>query len=102
MKEKIEIRNILRSINPKSDFKGIRIGFCFAGEKALANNNNYKGFTENACYYDNPNLFDKLPIELIGKVVDVTLKTIQSTRNPMKSVSVIDTIFYNGSSIRLL
>ncbi len=102
MKEKIVIRNILRSQKPDAAYKGVRIGFDFASDKAIANNSNYKGIAENACWYDDLSLFDKLPVEIINKPVDATFKTIQNSRNPMKSISTIETIFYNGSNIRLL
>ncbi len=102
MKEKIIIRSVLRSQNPKNAFQGIRIAFDFTGEKAISNNANFKGTAENSCWYTDLKLFDKIPIELIGKPVDATFKAITNSRNPMKSISTIETIYYNGSSISLL
>lgn len=100
MKEKIIIQNILKY--EKDNSSGVRIGFYFGSDKALANNKNYKGFTENACFYRDLSLFDKLPIEIIGKSVDCTFKSIPSLKNPMRSISMIDKIYYNGTDIQLL
>lgn len=99
MKEKIEIKNILKY---EKNAKGVRISFCFCDPKMLANNGNFKGYSINDCFYDDVGLFDKLPIEIINKQVDVTLKSVPSARNPMTSMSKIDKIYYNGSVISLL
>lgn len=100
MKEKIIIQNILKFDN--NNGSGVRIGFYLMNDKAMSNNKSYKGFTENACFYKDIDLFDKLPIDIIGKTVDCTLKSVPTLKNPMKSVSMIETIFYNGTNIRLL
>ena len=100
MKEKIIIQNILKFDNEKG--KGTRISFYFAKPEAVAENKSYKGFTENVCFYRDTDVFDKLPIEIIGKSVDCTLKSVPSARNPMTSITMIESVFYNGSNIRLL
>lgn len=101
MKEKIQILNVLKYDNDKG--KGTRISFYLMNDKAIANNKSYKGFTTNDCfYYDDTTVFDKIPVEIIGKTVDCTLKAIQSVRDPMKSISKIETIYFNGNTIRLL
>ena len=102
MKEKIIIRSVLRSQNPKNAYQGIRVAFDFASNKTMSDSANFKGITENACWYNDLTLFDKLPIEIIGKPVDATFKSIQNSRNPMRSVSTIETVYYNGESISLL
>lgn len=100
IKDKIIIQNILKFDNDNGS--GVRIGFYLVNENSISNNKSYKGFTENACFYKDISLFDKLPVEIVGKTVDCTFKSIPSTRNPMKSISMIETIFYNGNNIRLL
>lgn len=100
MKEKIRIQSILKF--DKDNRKGVRIAFYLINDKAIANNKSYKGYTENACFYNDLSLFDKLPVEIIDMTVDCTLKSIQSVRDPMKSISVIENIYFNGNTIRLL
>lgn len=101
MKEKIEIKSILKY--EKDNSVGVRIGFYFTKPEMLANNKNFKGYSENYCfYYDDLSVFDKLPLDIINKQVEVTLKAIPSVKNAMRSVSVIDTIYYNGQAIHLL
>lgn len=100
MKEKIIIQNILKFDNEKGS--GVRIGFYLVNEGSISNNKSYKGFTENACFYKDVDVFDKLPVEIIGKTVDCTLKSVPTLKNPMKSISMIETIFHNGNNIRLL
>lgn len=100
MKEKIEIKSILKYENDKN--VGVRIGFYFIKPEMLANNKNFKGYSENACFYGDLSVFDKLPLDIINKQVEVTLKSIPSVKNAMRSISVIDTIYYNGQAIHLL
>lgn len=99
MKEKIEIKNILKY---EKNSKGVRISFCFIRPEMMSNNGNFKGYSINDCFYDDVSIFDKLPIDLINKSVDVTLKSVPSVRNPMTSLSKIDKIYYNGQVINLL
>lgn len=100
MKEKIIIQNVLKFDNEKG--KGTRLSFYFAGDKAMANNKSYKGFTENHCYYKEIDIFDKIPSDIFGKTIECTMKSIPSVKNPMTSITVIDSIFVNGNNLRLL
>lgn len=100
MKEKIVIQNILKYNN--SNGSGVRIGFYLMNENSICDNQNFKGFSENACFYKDTTIFDKLPKELIGKTVDCTFKSIANLKNPMKSILLIEAIYFNGNSIRLL
>ena len=100
MKEKIIIQNVLKYDNEKG--KGAIVEFYFAKPEAIANNKSYKGFSPNRCFNRDMSVFDKLPIEIIGKTVDCTLTSIPSVKNPMTSITMIESIIYNGSNIRLL
>ena len=100
MKEKIIIQNVLKFENDKG--KGTRIEFYFARPDAIANSKSYKGFSANACFYRDTEVFDKIPVDVVGKTIDCTLKSIPSVKNPMTSITMIESIIFSGNNIRLL
>ena len=100
MKEKIIIQNVLKFENDKG--KGTRIEFYFAKPDAIANTKSYKGYSSNVCFYRDIETFDKLPVEIIGKTIDCTLKSIPSVKNPMTSITMVESVIFNGNNIRLL
>ncbi len=99
MKEKIIIRNVMKC---NKDFKGVRLGFDLASSKSMADNVSFKGYSEQSCFYNDMSVFDKITTDMIYKTVECELKPIQSVRNPMRSISVISKIYYNGRTICLL
>ena len=100
MREKITILNVL--CYDKDGKKGTRLGFVFTGDDKLSNNDKYKGFTEISCFYEGHDVFNKIALDMIGKPVDVTLKSVADFKNPLNTRNIIDTIVYKGNVITLL
>lgn len=100
MKSNIVILNVCRYTKDGKD-KSL-ISFFFANEENLRLTDKFKGYSDLKLFYDNTNAFDKLPVDVIGKVVSATIEDKSSTFNPLRKSSVITCIEYKGIKYDLL
>lgn len=102
MKEKIVILNVLTYEDKNSKEPRTRLSFIFQDEKYFIDSTNLKGRSEIACYYNNGDVFKKVPSGVIGKPINATLETRVSPYNPMRSTQIIKAIEVNGAMVNLI
>lgn len=94
MKNNIVILNVCRYTKDGKD-KSL-ISFFFANEENLSLTDKFKGYADLKVFYDNTNAFDKLPVDVIGKIVSATIEDKSSKFNPMRKSSTITSVEYKG------
>lgn len=99
MKAQVMLLNVLKYENEKG--KGTRVGLIFCEKDSLQNADKFKGFTEVSLFYD-VEVFDKIPVDFIGRQVTAYIVERSSTKNPLRKSQVIKTLEYDNRTIDLL
>lgn len=100
MKENILILGVRKFKNDKGLYS-TRLSFIFAKKDKMCLSENYKGFIDLAQYYDGTDVFDLLPNEIIGEVVEATLDIVPNRINPLKQNTIITSINFNNKVYKL-
>lgn len=102
MKEKIILLSVLKYTDKKTNLEKVRLGFVFADKKFNTSNKCFKGHSEMSCFYDNLDVFDKIPNDIFLTSVDAILETKSNPVNPLKETKVVKQLVINGSILNLL
>lgn len=84
MELKIILLSALRYDNKNG--KGTRLSYIFAENSAISDTDKMKGYQEFAIFV-NYDVFDKLPIEKMGKQCTIKTEEVPSKNNPLKKVT---------------
>lgn len=100
MKINIRILNLTKFHSGEEE--RIRIGYVFADDDAVSNNDKFKGYREYSAFSSNTKAFDLIKLEnlLMPAVAHLIEKPMKS--DPLKSRKVIEKIDVNGVSVSLL
>lgn len=100
MKTEILILNV--NTFEKEGQKKSRIGFIFAKKEYLQNTAKFKGYAELSMFYENELPFNNIPLEIIGNVVEATIREVPNVTNPLRKRQVIESIKFKDNVINLL
>ena len=103
MKVQLQLLNVMCYTNKETNLPNTRLGYVFVGKECLQETEKFKGFQEQASYFDNNEVFNKITSDLIGKTCVAVIKEVPNSRNPLKVNRVISELnFENGKTIHLL
>ena len=96
----ILLLNVIRT-NDKNEKKYCKIEFVFWDEKNCVDSDNMKGFPVVSIFY-NRDVYDKIPSNIVGKVVKANLEDISNYSNPLKKSTKISSLEYEKNTYNLL
>lgn len=102
MKTQIMILNVLAYEKAETGKKGTRLGLIFAEKDSLTDSDKFKGYNEVSIFYDGHEVFNKVPLEFIGRPVTAYIKEIANPSNPLKKKQIISCLEYENNSIDLV
>lgn len=99
MKVQVMLLNVLKYENEKG--KGTRVGLIFCEKDSLQSTDKFKGFSEISLFYE-IDVFDKIPVDFIGRPVTAYIVEKSSTKNPLRKQQIISSLEYDNRIIDLL
>lgn len=100
MKAKIMVLNILKYETDKG--KGTRVSYVLLDEDKISDSENFKGLTQVDSFYYNHEVFDLLPLGIVGKVIEATFVARPNYKNALKVTHVLESVVFNGRTITLV
>ncbi len=100
MKIKIMILNVLNY--SKEDKEGTRVSYVLCDKSAFTDNDRFKGLTEVNSFYSSKTPFELITPDMIGKPLDANFVDKESYNNPLKTTKVLESIDFNGRTIKLV
>ena len=101
MEEKVTILNVNKF--EKDGKVKSRIGFIFAEKDKIGDTDSFNGLSEISIYYDNADVFNNLPVDVIGVVCIATIDSVPNKSNPLKDKKLITKLrLSNGKSYNLV
>lgn len=94
--------NVLAYEKKETGKKGTRLALIFSEKESLQDTDKFKGFSEISLFYDGHEVFEKIPINWIGRPLIAYIKDVSSPSNPMRKKQVISCLEYENNSIDLL
>lgn len=79
-----------------------RLGLIFCEKDSLGNSEKFKGFKEISLYYDGAEVFNKIPMDFIGRPVTAYIKEVANPSNPLRKKQIIYCLEYENNSIDLV
>ena len=102
MKTNIMLLNVLAYEKKDTGKNGTRLGLIFTEKESLQDTDKFKGFSEISLYYDGHEVFNKIPLNWIGRPITAYIKEVTNPSNPMRKKQVISCLEYENNSIDLL
>ena len=99
MNTKITILNVLKY--EKEGRKGTRIAIIFPDKNNIQSRDSFKGFADISVYYDNHDVFNAIPVDIIGRECEAILEEKVNPNNPLRRSTVIKSISCNGKEYKL-
>lgn len=92
MELSVTILNILRYEDKETKKPKIRIGYINNDTAYIENSSKFRGYPELSVFLDDNGLWDKLSIDIVGKVVKFIFDKRVNPRNPLKDITVLKEI----------
>lgn len=100
MKTQIMLLNVLAY--DKNGKKGTRLGLIFAEKESLGSTDKFKGYKEISLFYEGHEVFNKIPIDIIGRPITAYIKEVTDPINPLRKNQVIHCLEDEKRTIDLL
>lgn len=100
MKVEIMVLNLMKY--EKDGTQKSRMGYIFTSKEAMANNEKFKGYSDQSIFFDDARAIERIPVEFIGKKSIAYIKDEPNPRNPLQPRKIFTTIECDGKTIDLL
>lgn len=100
MKTQIRILSVLNY--SKDDKKGVRLTYALCAKDSFIENDRFRGLTTVDSFYQSEEVYEKITNDMINVPLEANFISKQDIKNPLKTTSILESIVFNGRTIKLV